>query len=140
MPTLNQIGPFYFLSLDGGVETLKQDNQLMIRPGVPGVGLMLTGQRGKPFHLRSRVDAPNVVSAHDMKEEYNTLVGGGPYDLAQYGAIYSSVGIGFLVLDVRVVKISALAFCKGGINPPSLGWLECDWELIAVALQQGPGP
>jgi hypothetical protein len=140
MATLNQIGPQYFLSLDGGVETLKQDNELMVRPGVPGVGLKLTGLRGKPFKLRSRVDAATVVSAHDLKEQYNTLVGGGPYDLAQYGAIYSSIGVGFLVLDVRVVKISALAYLRGGLNPPSLGWLQCDWELVAVALQQGPGP
>lgn len=141
MATVNFIGPHNFLSLDGGVETLKQDNQLMVRPGVPGVGIQLTGKRGKPFRLRSRVDAPSVIDAQNFKQDYNSLIGdGNPYDLAQYGAVYSNLGIGFLVLDVRTVKLSALAYFQGGLNPPSLGWLECEWELVCVALQQGPGP
>ena len=135
MALLNQIGPNYFLSLDGGVETIKPENELLRRPGVPGVGLLLTGIRGRDFTDRSRVDAATVQAAEDMYVDYTNLIGT-LQPVAQYGKEFTDYGYGFLVRDVRKLELRALSLFVGGLNPPSFGWLVCEWTLVCVALDQ----
>lgn len=136
MALLNYIGPFYFLSLDGGVETVKPENELLRRPGVPGVGLLLTGARGRDFIVRSRVDVESVLNAEDLYVQYTKIIGDGVYPVAQFGKEFTDYGYGFLVRDVRKIDLRAMSLFVGGLNPPSYAWLECEWTLCCVDLGQ----
>lgn len=137
--SLNSIGDFVFLDLKGNVELLKQETQLLRREGVPGVGLKLTGVRGAPFKLRSKVDAATIADANDAYTNYLSYVGDGVFSLIQYGMVFAGYGVGFLVQDVKPALIRANQFVMGGLFPPSLGWIEADWTLCCVALDQVGG-
>lgn len=140
MALLNQIGPFYFLDLAGGIFLPQQDNRLLERPGVPGVGLQLTGARGKPFRLRSRVDVQTVFACDDLYNQYTQIVADGAYPIAQYGNdLTGALGVAVLVQRVTVAKKSSALLVVAGLSPPSKGWLECDWDLVCVQLAQQAG-
>lgn len=137
--SLNSIGSFPFLDLKGNVELLAEQTRLIVRPGVAGSGVVLTGVRGEPFTLRSKVDAPSIAAAQFFYEEYLTYVGDGVFSVIHYGYSFAEDGYGFLVLKVKPAIVRANLMCLGGLNPPSLGWLECDWTLCCVALNQTGG-
>lgn len=135
-----QIGNFNFLDLRGGVQLLRQETERLVRPGVAGQGLKLTGVRGKPFSLRSVVDAPNIGYAEDFYYGYLNLVGNGPQQLIQHSLDYlGAYGYAALVLDVEQALVKRSLLTIGGLNPPSLGWLECVWHLVMVQVNQEGG-
>jgi hypothetical protein len=130
---VNQIGDFAFLTLRGQPETVRQQLELIVRPGVAGVGLWKRGMIPTPFHLRSAVDAPDKEAARSFYKLYCRLIGANPVSLVWSDLdLTSGEGYGFSVLKVIPVLITALANSSGGLNPPSLGWIECDWELVPI--------
>jgi len=128
----NSIGSFEFLTLSGNHEPLKQECVVMSRPGVNGVAVWLTGGRGAKLTLRSAVDAADLEAARDLYVAYTGLIGADPVALVWCNLYAADENFNVIVLDVRPVSIKAIMGGVGGLNPPSLGWCECDWDVIAV--------
>lgn len=131
---LNSIGDFAFLRLEGEpLGTLRQEIELFKRAGVNGTGAVRQGFKAEPFTLRSMVDAPDQASGWQMFFAYHALVGGDPVELVWRNMpVTQSTGAMLLVLDCRVIDIATLAAATAGLNPPSLGWLEAEWDIVMI--------
>jgi len=127
-----KIGNFEFLDLQGNPDSLKEQIEVTIRPGVDGIAVWKTGVRGKPFTLRSVVDALDVFHARQLFKAYADLVGADPVQLIWADMAAADDNVLIVVLDVRPISIRQIAGGVGGLNPPSCGWCECDWDLILI--------
>jgi hypothetical protein len=131
----NSIGEFTFLTLNGNPEPPKEECLVLSRPGVDGVAVWKTGQRGGKFTLRSAVDAADLTAARAQYAQYVASIGGDPVAVVWCDlALQTIEGEAFdvIVLDVRPVSIRKILGGVGGLHTPSLGWCECDWDLVAV--------
>ena len=128
----NSIGDFQFLALHGDPEPLKEQTTLLSRPGVDGVAVWKTGVRGVRFTLRSVVDAESFAAARQLFADYRDSIGQDPVDLVWSDLSLAGEGFQVIVLDVRPAGIRAILGGVGGLNPPSTGWVEADWDLVAV--------
>ena len=132
---VNAIGAERFLELLGVPGWILQRLELIERPGVNGTGIWDTGFRGRPFALRTRVDAPYLGDAMDAYLRYCLFSDADPQRIIYRSMDLSGSGVLFQVLDVRAVEIGENVTFHGGLNPPSLGWCECDWDLLPVPIQ-----
>ena len=130
----NYIGDFSFIALLGNREPPRQQLEIEARPSVDGLTIIRTGSRGTPFRLRSQVDAVSYNAAWTTFRQYLNLTNSDPVVLTQGGIVSTSEGFKVQVLDVRPVRIGPIKTSSGGLNAPSLGWVECDWDLVAVVL------
>ena len=128
----NSIGEFQFLALHGDPEPLKEQTVVLARPGVTGVAVWKTGVRGVRFTLRSVVDAESFEAARQLFADYKGSIGQDPVSLIWSDLALDGEGFQVIVLDVRPASIRGILGGVGGLNPPSLGWCECDWDLVAV--------
>lgn len=128
----NRIDTFEFLSLVGNPEPLKRQVELLARAGVDGVTAVRTGARGVRFTLQSRVDAADRAAARSLFLSYRNLIGQDPVELVWYDLPAIAEEFRVLVLDVRPVAAKSLLSASGGLNPPGLGFVVCDWDLVAV--------
>jgi hypothetical protein len=131
----NSIGPYQFVSLSRPPVGITPGTRLMTRPGVAGVAMWLTDERGRPFVVRSGCDAQNYDLAVAAYKLYRTLVGTNPTTLVQGSHSWTDADTKILVLDVRPAGgegIRALMGGVGGLHFPSWGWIECDWTLCFV--------
>jgi hypothetical protein len=130
---LSSIGPHQFLILAGQiVPPHEQVDDPVQRRGVDGTGLWRTGRRGDKFSLRSKVDQPSLDAARLTFRQYQDLIGQDPQQLVQDDFDFSQQGFQVFVLKVHLAALKTIRTAVGGLNPPSLAWLEGDWELIAV--------
>jgi hypothetical protein len=137
MATTNSIGEFTFISLDGNPETIHNEVQLLIRPGVDGVALWLRGSRGRPFQLRSFVDATDFEAARGLFASYCELIGADPVALVWADLDMStSENFTVAVLNVQLVRVAPLMVSAGGLNSPSEASIECVWDLIPIANEE----
>jgi hypothetical protein len=128
------IGDHQFLRLAGNPEAIKERLVLLARPGVPGVAIWKSGQRGEPFTLRSIVDQANGPAAWSTYLAYCQLIGKDPVDLVWSGMLLTTETTKIAVLDVRQVRLIGLLGAIGGLNAPSHALLECEWNLVPVEL------
>lgn len=128
----NSIGDFTFIALLGGREPPREQLEIEARPSVDGLTIIRTGSRGTPFRLRSQVDAASYNGAWTTFRQYLALIKSDPVVLTQGGIVSTAEGFKVQVLNVHPVKIGPIKSASGGLNTPSLGWLECDWDLVAV--------
>ncbi len=133
MALTHSIGRFTFLGLSGEVSPPKEIVSADERPAVNGTELTKEGTKGRPFIMFSWVDAESYASAHNRGLEYRELVGGDPVELIQADCAFSLAGFKVAVLDVTY-KATAIGTSHGGLNPPSLGYLEAQWTLLAILL------
>lgn len=126
-----KIGVHTFISLDGVPPVRQQQGQIIVRPGVDGNAFWLHGKRGTPFTLVSRVDCASKAAAMAKRYEYAELTFAGKQVLV-WGdhALETEDGAKVIVLDVRQRRVGELLVSSGGLNAPSLGYLECEWDLI----------
>lgn len=131
----SSIGEFQFVSLTGEVgPPTEQIGPPIVRPGVDGVGLWKTGQRGRPFRLRSAVDYADLDTARNKLSQYRALIGADPILLKQDGYDFDGEGnFKVAVLDVRATQLRKVETTAGGLNPPSNAKLVCEWTLIAIS-------
>lgn len=136
----SSIGQFEFLTLHGNPEPLKEQTVLASRPGVAGVAVWTVSPRGVRFTLHSIVDAANLLAARQLFVQYKTLIGADPVELTWYDQAMADEPEQFkvIVLDVRPTQIKAIIGGVGGLNSPSAGWCECDWDLVAVSIPEEP--
>ena len=132
----SSIGDFYFLSLDGAVQPPSQRIEPFQRPGVEGTGFTAGGWAGVPFMLRSRVDGVNLVVCAQAFAEYLLYKEAGPKRLVKGGIDYYHDFRPWVVkvVDVKLALMESRLTAVGGLNWPSLAWLEADWTLIGVEL------
>ncbi len=128
----NRIGAFYFLGLSGERQPAKMVLSLDERPGVEGTEITREGLKGRPFRLRSWVDAVDYDTARLMYDFYRDLIADDPQELVQGGISSTLEGFLVQVLDVSVVFCGAGNAGTNGLNPPSNAYIECDWDLIAI--------
>jgi hypothetical protein len=131
----DQIESFWVLSFQGTPVGPQEFLEVLARPGVDGLAFWKTGIRGKPFTLRSKVDLVDLEQAVIVFSLYQQLVGADPVGLTWGGIQFGGYGYAFKVLDVRCLRAAAIAGCVGGLSPPSRGWLEAEWDLVAVRIR-----
>lgn len=126
-----RIGSFYFLSIDGVPPVRQQQPQVIVRPGVDGVSFWLTGSRGVPFTVRTRVDCESKDDAFAKRYEYSQVVGVGKLPMV-WGdqSMFLEDNAQVMVLAVRPIVCRELLASSGGLNSPSEGYLEAEWDLI----------
>lgn len=129
MGVLNQIGSFSFIELAGNPEKVKTQVGVMVRAGVDGVTLIDDAARGTPFMLRSKIDVRSMDDGRSLYSSYCGLIGANPVAITWQGVDLSNY---FAVLGVTQAVLKAIVTGTGGLRPPSLAWLECDWQLIAI--------
>jgi hypothetical protein len=141
----SKIDNFGFLSLNGNPEALKRQVEMFARGGVDGVTVVRLGKRGVKFTLQSRVDMKDAREARAEYRRYLGLIGGDPVQLQWHHVpstednpsdwtVDSTIeSAKVAILDVRQVDIKRLAKSVGGLNPPGLGFLICDWDLVMIA-------
>ncbi len=131
------IGQFAFLDLMGNPEPVKRQIGALARAGVNGHTIIDDGERGRPFQLVSRVDQADLAQGRATFRQYCTLLGADPVDLVWQDLDLVTESYQVLVLDVAQRALHALAWGSvGGLHPPSLAWLECEWTLLAIAIPQ----
>lgn len=131
-----QLGDFEFLSLD--FPGLFKERPLVLdRPGVEGSAVWLTGKRGKLFTVRSTVDCRDLTDATMLLTEYRDSIGGDPVDMVWDNQAVTTEETKIVVLDVRTVpgRVFRMAGATPGLRPPSLAWLEVEWDLILVKVE-----
>ena len=136
MALTHRIGGFWFLTLLGQVAPPSMRVEPVVRPGIDGAAYWMLGRLGEPFILRSQVDAVNLAYAQDAFDQYVLLKEEGPVLLVKDGLDFTTATNPWIakVLEVRLVACRAVAACVGGFNPPSLAFVEADWQLQAVEI------
>ncbi|HEY4760950.1 MAG TPA: hypothetical protein VIH42_10260 [Thermoguttaceae bacterium] len=130
---LYKIGNFRFLALQGNPDVFKEQLEVIMRPGVDGLAIWQTGSRGRPFTLRSVVDAVDIFHARNLFYEYAQLIGADPVIMIWSDMSTLNDDCKVAVLDVRAAVIRSILGGVGGLNPPSHGWCECDWDLVLLS-------
>jgi hypothetical protein len=137
MSAINYIGSYPFLDIEGEVPLVSGEQlRLIEREGVDGVFIMQTGERGKPFNVRTIVDAPNLATAMSYYNSYVTAIDSDPLTLTWHGLNLSAGNQLYQVLDVRPVPgmIRWVGAVAGGLNYPSFAICMCDWTLLPVVV------
>jgi hypothetical protein len=127
-----QIGDELLLEISGLPDFTRSRLEVVERPGVDGSGVWDTGKRGQRCIVRTQVDAEDLTAAIETFHRYCELVDSDPVNITYAGVSLSSYGVLFQVCDVRPVLLTGIAGGSGGLNPPSLGWVTCDWELLPI--------
>lgn len=126
-----KIGSHTFLSIDGVPPVRQQEGQIVVRPGVNGSAFWLTGKRGQPFTVRTRVDCTSKAAAMAKRVEYTQLVFAGKQSMTWGDHLIATDGddAKVMVLAVRPILAVEIVTSSGGLNAPSEGFLECEWDL-----------
>lgn len=131
----NSIGEHEFLAILGSV--LPPREQLLApvqRPGVDGTGVRKAGSKGTLFTLISQVDSATITTARAKAELYLAQIDADPVTLIISDHNFNtSDNWKVKVYDVRVRRIHSVVQATGGINDPSDAFLECEWNLMAIA-------
>jgi hypothetical protein len=118
-----------FVTVTGIPDGIRNQYEVIAQKGRDGSYAWLTGARGTPFEITTGVDAASLGAAMTAMAGYRALVSTPViYRLYHHGAFFSRV----LLLDVRPVTQIPLANATGGLNPPSLAWLEATWQMLAI--------
>ena len=112
-----------------------QNLHIFERDGVDGNFIMETGFRGKPFTIRTTVDADNLGDAAALYVSYTALINGIPVAITWHDIDTSVTNVFYQVLDVRPVPdgIRWLGNSIGGLNGGG-AICECDWDLLPVVI------
>ena len=135
---VNQIGPYFFTVMTGPPDTLKETVQVVRRPGVDGAGIWKMGLMCKSFMVRTGLDTTTFAWARSYFKLYCGLIGAGPQLFQWSGYHLASEGFNVVVEDVVPVpgRTIGLLGGVGGLSPPSLGWVEVEWKLVPIPLNQ----
>jgi len=137
---INRLGKFFFISLSGPEDrgtppqTLREQVEIVQRPGYDGSAIIRLGTKGVPFQMRSFVDATNGLAAMQLGKLYEEAQGQGPFGLIWGGInFFSRYKVVYVPVEVRVMKVRTLHTAVGGLYPPSRGCVEAIWTLLPVA-------
>ena len=128
-----KLGDFKFLGILGNHSPIKEIVNLAELPGIDGTAIIKEGAKGRPFMIRTWVDCANYGQAVG-EYNYYTLMSNrnDPLELVICGVSSETLLYRVHVLDVRPVDIRACRLGGTGLNPPSLAYVEAEWDLIAT--------
>jgi hypothetical protein len=131
----NSIGEFDFGGISGNPLPPSEFLSIDQRPGLDGTEITREAVKGLPFTLVTWVDEASYEAAWGLYRDYLALKQGDPVPLVHAG-INSETVENYLVqvLDVRPLEVKACRPGAGGLNPPSLAMLICEWHLIAIEI------
>ncbi len=133
---INAIHNFTCIELNGNPVPPMQRRKIVQRAGVDGTGIWRMGSRGDKFTLRAGVDVPNMAAGRLAFALATAFTNADPVILIQDGYDFNlNQSWKVSVLGVRQVALFAVLNATGGLFPPSLAWLEIDFDLIAIANQ-----
>ena len=121
-----------FIAIQGWWIPPQEQLQIEQRAGVDGVELTQKGLHSEPFTLRSQVDATDYAAAVAALDTYVALVDDDPVIVVLGDESSADHGFNCQVLRVRAVDIRKISGSLGGLNPPSEGWIEAAWDMVAV--------
>lgn len=131
----NRIGGEEFLGWRGVRQPPRDVVAIDERDAIDGSEVTLLGKKGRPFTLISWVDCPDYQATWDRyNAQYLPLIRQDPLVLIVGGISSLAENYKVSVLDVRVVRALPIIPGTGGLNPPSLGYLECAWDLLGIPL------
>lgn len=135
----NSLGSFTFITIDridgrgAPPRHFREQTQVIMRPGVDHVAVVLTGTRGVPFQMRSIVDQTSGDAAFQTLKDYEEMIGATKHRLIWNGRNFRTVDqMDFLVLDVDPLRIQKVSAISGGLTSSPTHILEVIWTLIAV--------
>ncbi len=102
---------FPFLTLNGSLLPSQQTFDRVVRPGVNGIGLWATGNRGEPFGLSTTLDCNSQQAAGLAFAAYHAAVGT-KKDLYYSGMFWGTV----LIHKVILTEMRKLTARVGGIQ------------------------
>lgn len=142
---VNRLGNFYFVSLHGPEDrgspphVLREQTEIVQRPGFDGSAIIRLGEKGEPFTMRSFVDTTTKDAALALGVLYERSQGQGPFGLIWGGVNFvTNFNVVYVPIHVQVTKVRKLSTAIGGLYPPSLGCVECQWTLLPVAVAIAP--
>ena len=130
---LCSIGIFDFLDLVGTPLGIGDSCIPIQRPGIDGTAVFKTGERCKPFTLRSEIDCYHPLHASVLYYNYRQIIGA-TVDMAWHGIPWTGELSRVIVLDIEQPEILRLIGGVGGLSWPSFGYLKCNWKLVLAEL------
>ena len=134
--SLNAISHFRFIRLLGVPDINDPEIEVIQRPGVTGTMFRNLGSHGRPQQVISSVDVGSMLQGRNAIHQYKTLKGAGVVPIIVADIDMSVHGVLYSILDVRPITLRSIATVVGGINSPSLAWLECAWTVLPVGVQE----
>lgn len=126
------IGTHRFVEIVGDPDVLKEQIEIIQRPGVDGTLLRKMGKQGVPFQFLSRVDCQDLADGRDRLQAYAELIGGPAVAMVWSDRNLNIESAMVSVLDVQPRLLKKIGPASGGLNPPSDAWLEAIWTLILI--------
>lgn len=129
---LHAIGPFTFDALRGEIQLEREENEVIVRPGVDGSGIRRLGQRGRPFVVETMRYETSYASAEVVLQLYQGLIEIDPVQVVKNTIVSRDL---HQVLEVEKVAISPCTTAVGTIvaNPAAI--LIARWTLLAMPRQ-----
>lgn len=120
---------FPFLTLQGLLVPYHDRFEREIRPGVSGIGLWVTGDRGEPFQIQTMLDCASESAAFTAFAAYTAAVLT-KKDLYYAGALWGTI----VVQSVNLVEVRKLGRMVGGIQGggSSGAALRAQWTLETI--------
>lgn len=140
----NFLGEFPFVTfnntvgLSGAPLLLRQENEIIQRPGVNGTGIRRTGVKGVTFQMVSTRDNSNQALAAQEYNLYTVLTQEDAQPIRFKGLDYDSFGVLYVVVDVSDPLIMPLRNKVGGLlgTQESAVKLTVTWTLVPVRMDQ----
>lgn len=135
---LYKIDAFKMITLHGHPPRVQQELEVVVRPGVNGVGLWKTGVRGRPFSIVSIVDVVNLQVGREFYNAYlATIALPNPIKITWGGLDLSAAHkTEFHTLGVEILELRVCRTAAGGVSSSSGALLTCRWEMIPVSTEQ----
>jgi hypothetical protein len=128
----NAIGDFAFIRLGPMPEVYRRMLLVLDRPGVNNHVILRTGMKGRPFTVRTGVDAIDLYDGVLATVNYQSIIGTDAVELVYNDVAMSDFRCKFLVLDVKPLEVRALQGAIGGLFPPSRAWVTAEWTLLPI--------
>jgi len=118
---------FPFLTLNGSLVPSQPGFDRVIRPGVNGIGIWATGDRGEPFGLSTTLACNNPAAAGTAFAAYHAAMGS-KKDLYYAGMFWGTI----MIQKVILTELKKLTTRVGGIQNAtgqSGVMLYCQWTI-----------
>ena len=140
----NFLGEFPFVTfnnpvgLSGAPLLLRQENEIIQRPGVNGTGIRRLGVKGVIFQMISTRDNSTVALAAQEYNLYTVLTQEPAQPIRFKNLDYDSFGVLYVVVDVSDPDIMPLRNKVGGLlgAQASAVKLTVTWTLVPVRMDQ----
>lgn len=131
---VNSIGAYNVRNWLRGMppQTLGPTLQVLEYPGQDYQAFRELGIRSEQFKMESIVDFATAARCYQELADYKNIVGDGAYQIIWNNLNFDTLSIRVVVLGVRAKAVQQRAIICGGLNPPSLVDLHCEWDLMAV--------